>query len=512
MRCAAAVVLGAASTSAPEAAHALCEHHDLSSTAPPGTSPRLAREEHLDAADAQGRRTWSANARHACSISGGRGASTSSRAPRPTTARQLCRAALGLDLTSGAVPSGSDHTRAAGHGSDGNSDVDARQAWQGAARAPGSQHAVAALPPVHSACGDDQQAVLREGVGAARLGESTLLLDGVACHRVVICGRILRCIDAGANGSTAATTNSSSAPPFDLLWVSDTSGVVCVWRRRRATEARHRPLSCLAAAAAYGDGGAWPSLLPREWNLLQQQQQHQQRPCAAAVDDVASRRAAALESPPASPGAVTTATPSLHAPCVSDDDGDVDLRVNDYVVCIGSLAFADVDVQVAHALQPYAAALREATWAAATALHVTQHDNGAVTVGAGGRSSPQSFVLLPGSAAPLTVEAARAELGVVGALPASTRFLSAEEAESWDGVADAHNAFSSSAAPPSTTTRAAAVHHASVPLLCIKGEARLVLDVNECLYWWLAAAETHLRLRARKITPTTCPATPLLGD
>ncbi|CAJ1992259.1 hypothetical protein conserved [Leishmania donovani] len=509
-----------------------------------------------------------------------RSSSWRSRAPRPVTARQLCRAILGMDHVGVC-------TAAAGK--------------------PCSRHATqepqtcglssASTSSASAPCGEDHEVRgdiygLRETVSAARLGESTIQLDAAACHRVVVCGRIVRCIDAFSNGSVAAAAgavSSSVSPtvvPYDLLWLSDATGVVCVLRLRPAlvhgrtppsspgclcggwTSVSARDVRCdtLGAAgvelsdvfAAVDAGGAAPSAMsaaarasPPDRNSCSPVPEERRCPSDLGSGEVTTHKAISWG---------TDATAAMVSRGLEYED-DYALGVNDYVVCVGSLAFADVDVQTRHALQPYASDLRQATWATATSLRSSfcafpgdaayfigtgdaSGDAGCRASGTDGRDAAteeegaaasvrrrsvpappprQAFVLLPGSEVPLTLDAARTQLGLVGSLPSSAHYLTAAEAAQWGCTPFDHAASSSALSSfsaselrdhgggrklatsagwaTSTAHACAGADMNAVPLMGIKGYPRLVLDTNECLFWWLAAAETHLRLRARAAAP-----------
>lgn len=503
-----------------------------------------------------------------------------SRAPRPVTVRQLCRAILGMDhagvCTAAVGKPCSRH---------------ATQEPQTRVLSSASTSSASALCEEDDKVRGDRHG-LREVVTAARLGESTIQLDAAACHRVVVCGRIVRCIDAFSNGSVAAAAGavaSSMSPtvvPYDLLWLSDATGVVCVLRLRpvlvhgrtspsspcrlfggwSSGSARDGRSDALGAAgvglsgvfAAVDTGGTAPSPMsaaaraslsdcnpcspvPEEWRC----------PSDLGIGEV-TRKAISWG---------TDATAAMVDLGLEYED-DYALGVNDYVVCVGSLAFADVDVQTRHALQPYASDLRQATWAAATSSRSpfsafpgdaasfigtgdASGDAGCLACGADGRDAAteeegaaasvrrrsvpvppprQAFVLLPGSEVPLTLDAARAQLGLVGSLPASAHYLTAAEAVQWGCTPFDHAASSSTPLPfsaselrdqgggrklatsagcvTSTAPACAGADMNAVPLMGIKGYPRLVLDTNECLFWWLAAAETHVRLRARASAPS----------
>ncbi|GET92016.1 hypothetical protein, conserved [Leishmania tarentolae] len=492
-----------------------------------------------------------------------------SRAPRPVTAHQLCRAVLGLDY------------------------LGIRTAALGRHGGPHAKHepppgvlSLASTSVASEPCGEHQKVCgdrngLRDAVTAARLGESTIQLDTTPCHRVLVCGRIVRCIDAFSNGSVAAAARgepvsavSPTVVPYDLLWLSDATGVVCVLRLRPALGHGRTLLPstrCLSGA----------------WTRMPVSGVRDDTPGAASdmLSDVfGTADASGAAAPPTSATERTSvadldSSPSMpqerHASNELDDDkgteaivnldleceDDYAFEVNDYVVCVGSLSFADVDLQTRNALQPYASDLRQATWTAAmssssslsafsadgTSFMGTGDDSGDVscrTCGAGGRddaidengaaaslqrrASPaqpprQKFVLLPGSEVPLTLDAAREKLGLVGSLPSSAHYLTAAEAAHWgcstsdpaapsstlssmpaSGLRD-HNGerklATSGDCGTSMTLLSGGPDMNAVPLMGIKGYPRLVLDTNECLFWWLAAAETHFRLRARAPGP-----------
>ncbi|CBZ30066.1 conserved hypothetical protein [Leishmania mexicana MHOM/GT/2001/U1103] len=502
-----------------------------------------------------------------------------SRAPRPVTARQLCRAILGMDHVGVCAAAVGRHCS-----------PHATQEPQTCVL-PSASTSIASAP-----CGEGHEVRghrhgLPEAVRAARLGESTIQLDAAACHRVVVCGRIVRCIDAFSNGSVAAAARavaSSVSPiviPYDLLWLSDTTGVVCVLRLRPALVHRRAPLpstSCLGGGwtnvpardgrcdplgaagvglshpfAAVDAGGTTPLLMSAaaraslpDRNSCSPVREERQCPNDLGSGEVTHKGI----------GLGTEATVAM-VNLGLEYKNDYVLSMNDYVVCVGSLAFADVDVQTRHALESYASDLRQATWAAATSSRSSfspfsgdaasfigtgdaSGDAGCPACGADGRdpdidedgaavslehrSAPappprQAFVLLPGSEVPLTLDAARAQLGVVGSLPSSTHYLTAAEAAQWgcthfDHAAPSSTLSSFSASElrdhsdgrklatsagwvTSTAPPCAGADMNAVPLMGIKGHPRLVLDTNECLFWWLAAAETHLRLRARASAP-----------
>lgn len=503
-----------------------------------------------------------------------------SRAPRPVTARQLCRAILGMD------------------------DVEVCTAAVGK---PWSRHATqepqtrvlssASTSSASALCGEVHEVRggrhgLRDAVTAARLGESTIQLDAAACHRVVVCGRIVRCIDAFSNGSVAAAAGaaassaSSTVVPYDLLWISDATGVVCVLRLRAAlvhgrappsspgcllggwtsVSARDGRCDSLGAAgvelskvfAAVDAGGAAPPPMPAAARASLKDRNS----CSPVPEEW--RCPSDLGSGEVTHKAIswgTDATAAMVNLGLAYED-DYALGVNDYVVCVGSLAFADVDVQMRHALQPYASDLRQATWAAATSSRScfsafpgdaasfigtddASGDTGCRACGADGRDAAteeegaaasvrrrsvtaapprQALVLLPGSEVPLTLDAARTQLGLVGSLPSSAHYLTAAEAVQWGCTPFDHAASSSILSPfsaselrdqggerklatpagcvTSTAPACAGADMNAVPLMGIKGYPRLVPDTNECLFWWLAAAETHLRSRACASAPS----------
>ncbi|KAG5469543.1 hypothetical protein LSCM1_02766 [Leishmania martiniquensis] len=503
------------------------------------------------------------------------GSSGLSRAPRPVTARQLCRAILGMNQLSG-----------------GASLIEERcgcHATQGT-----STSTFSSAPPSMAAscgvgcevCGDGYN--LRDAVSAARVGESTIRVDAVACHRFVVCGRIVRCIDAFSNGSVAAAAGAavSSAPltmvPYDLFWLSDTTGVVCVLRLRPGLA--HISTS-LSASSCRCDG--WPIVPVCDWRTSH-------TASAMAVSHAFAAADAGGPAPP-SPRAPRCAFLANRSSCSPTPEGrlcctgvcnrdeahkgieygasvaeamtniglacedDYALCVNDYAVCIGTLAFADVDAHVRHALQPYASDIRQATWAAATSSWSSAHllsagagscsgvdaESGGVGCGACGasrdtpvideggagaseqpRSAPvppsrEQFVLLPGSEVPLTLDAARGKLGVVGSLPSSTRYLTAAEVTEWGGTPacaastatllrssastrHGHGGEANSAAVidrRSSTHACAATDMNEIPLVSIKGGLRLVSDTNECMFWWLSAVEAHVRWSRRVPAP-----------
>lgn len=450
------------------------------------------------------------------------------RAPRPVTARQLARAVLGLSGTS---------------------------------RAPFVEHSVCEIDGALNYSAGGVRRSVPDAVHAARLGANTIALDGMPCHRVLLCGRVVRCVDAYSNGSAAAAAASAcGAVPHDLVWISDATGMVCVLR----------PRPVLNRSDAWLDvthGARWPAAGTHSANTDARDCGSDSSARAAArahgggadahcaVTDAAApagllERDVDAAFATARGGAVPAAVCATEASLTESID-DVPCSVNDYVVCIGSLAFADVDGVVRHALERDGDVVRRATWAAAVACrrcdstppsHGMAHrglteDNASFTTSLEWKPPP-CYVLLPGSEAPLTLEAAREELGVVGALPPSTRYLSAAEAAQWassrsnvltDAMRQAPQA--STAAAGTLAARAASVVHPAdpftqrattsvaplqcnddgtgltaewdaVPVFAIRGPVRVVLDTNECAFWWLSAVETHMRLAARAPHPS----------
>ncbi|KAG5495234.1 hypothetical protein JKF63_02289 [Porcisia hertigi] len=496
------------------------------------------------------------------------------RAPCPVTARQLCRAVLGMNDASICTTGESEFF---GENTAGRREADAL-------RMPVSNASGVSGGGSH-AC--DGRYDFRAAVSAARLGESTIRVDAFPRHRVVVCGRIVRCIDAVANGSVAAAEEAAASAalvPYDLLWISDTTGVVCVLRIRPALA--HRHVSLPLSRCCWGASQSLTASNERNCTFATSQREpvdgvasvrvHSPAPsakpsvlCESAVGwnwcsstTEGRQSSTAVQKGDSTPNPIrfcTEATAAILKLGFEPRDTD-DLGINDYVVCVGSVAFADVDPQMGHALEPHASDLRRATWAAATpswsscsvapgvAPPLMGTGPGSCFVGSrvcggddsdaacGGKvpvasnqhrfvaqpSPKEQFVLLPGSEVPLTLEAARAELGLIGSLPANTRYLSAAEAAQWgstsfDYVATSSTPSSSSASAHrgrksevsvdcdiATTETAAVADMDWVPLMGIRGQPRLVVDTNECLFWWLAAAETHLRLRARVSEPLTC--------
>ncbi|KAG5469892.1 hypothetical protein CUR178_02034 [Leishmania enriettii] len=440
-----------------------------------------------------------------------------------------------------------------------------------------TSHASASCVEGCKVCGSRYH--LRDAVGAARVGECTISLDAVACHRVVVCGRIVRYIDAFSNGSAATASGAAAssalptAMPYDLFWLSDTTGVVCVLRLRPTLA---QGFTSLSALSCFCDG--WPSVpvgdrcLDSLTSSAGGAALHPARasacaflagrsPCAPTPKERQSSTDARNGDAARKPSRYGTGGAATMKDFGLEREEDYAVSVNDYVVCVGSLAFADVDAQVRHALQPYTRDVRQATWAAAASSWSSFHlfsggaasfigadvDSGDAGCGACGTvggdaaineratavgeplgSAPvpplrQEFVLLPGSEVPLTLDVAREKLGLVGSLPSSTRYLTAAEAAELGDTSSDHavsslgllsssaSAFhddngersSEAVAKCGTSTQFGAVTDMDgVPVLSIKGDPRLVLDTNECMFWWLSAAETHLRLRARASNPS----------
>ncbi|CAJ1035534.1 hypothetical protein, conserved [Leishmania shawi] len=562
MRCSAAFLFSSTPPAFADTASGLPQH---SSQPPPGTY-------HLDYESQTGLKDRAMHRVVCCP--GNVSTRGCSRAPRPVTARQLCRAILGMNHAD---------VRAAAIGK--HCDCHATQEPHTHAFSSASTCISSAACGGGDEVGSDRHG-LCDAVSSARLGEGTIQLDSVACHRVVVCGRIVRCVDAFSNGSVAAATGavtSSVAPtvmPYDLLWLSDATGVVCVLRFRPALV--HARTLVSAPSSLYG---GWPGVSACDWR------NHTLAASAGGLSDVFAADdidgAAHPSLPPRAGvrlanGSVCHPTPEAQQ-CATEvysakvahraisygmdvtaaianfgleHEDDCVLDVNDYVVCVGSLAFADVDVQMKHALQPYASDLRQSTWAAATSswplfsvcpgvatssigagddvdamdcAECGTDGNNGTTCGKGAAASAQGcsvavppsrhqYVLLPSSEVPLTLDAARTELGLVGSLPSSTRYLTAAEAAQWGSTPRDCPSYDSTLSLPtapalhdrngginsavsadcgtSTPPGCAVADMNEVPLMGIKGYTRLVLDTNECLFWWLAAVETHLRLRA----------------
>jgi hypothetical protein len=476
-----------------------------------------------------------------------------SRVPRPVTIRQLCTAVRSASTESTAtVRNGEDLVTAS------SSDQPVDETCRKQSKGPFSK--------THDAKQLVEHCVTAAGEGTAlRIGESTLLLDGVACHTVVVCGRVVRRETAVPlrlvpPRSYSASAASRSALACNVFWITDSTGLLCTLQPcSRFTQQRCYMVggdvgsSCAddviessgIPAAQRPDSGCCTSLRgccaghpggTHDFRLLTTRD----APPVVGVEGLWESRATADNIN------VEDGTKDGYVDEAGEEEEPV--CVGDYVVCTGVLAFADVDLAVASVLSRDADTLRGATDAAASFTVTRRSDKGTPLPGdasfaccttereAVPQQAERIYVLLPGSGAPLRLDAAQAELGLVGPLPPQTRYLTEHDALQWEShppltggnandegqsstvagarltdsrdMGDAacgsvcvdagqplHCGVRGPCTAPPTTSSSCSVS-SSCPLFCIKGRPRRVADTNECLYWWLSATETHLRLRA----------------
>ncbi|KPA84327.1 hypothetical protein ABB37_02336 [Leptomonas pyrrhocoris] len=411
----------------------------------------------------------------------------SSHAPRPVTVRQLYAAVLGTATEPVRCPA----TRA----SKGKVPSDAVPRDNVLAH-----RCFNALPSRCGACDDVTSEVCaarlqRLPSTSSRIGESTILLDGAACHVVVVCGRVVRYEVAAASAAAPVhtprlyppTAPFAATPSYDVIWITDNTGLLCVLRprsgqaRRQRTEEdalegsfgsslpypftdaghRHMTLAQDSAWSPFSSTGEFRTL-QSEGDAAAVRVNDTCHPAQLSTAAPATSGSAPMRHPrPEVPRTGSGYTASNVIDCLDaefdKDESDERFYVNDYVVCTGVLAFADVEVHVAAALRRDAAALRGAALAAITS---TVSENSAhPTTNTAISSAPQNagdctanstakdqkdvlskpcttYVLLPGSEVPLRLDAVQTEVGIVGPLPPQTRYLSEREArQQWGAVA-----------------------------------------------------------------------------
>ncbi|KPI86054.1 hypothetical protein ABL78_4892 [Leptomonas seymouri] len=501
-------------------------------------------------------------------ISDGSSVGRSNYAPRPVTVRQLYAAVLGVPTELAPFPStpvsDGEEPTIVGAGCGVRTQQPSHRPPQRYSSAAGSTPAADAAP-LQSA-----------SMTSSRIGDSTVLMDGAACHTVVVCGRVVRfevAVRAQPAPRYPGRASSGAAPSYDFMWITDNTGLLCVLRPRSGQARRQQlkqgvlegrcsiSLPHLLAVPEQDvfltQRGAYPKALQTSscdsWNT----QPSKSRPRTLAGGAVGARGNDILHS--AQLPLTTLAKPdSTSLEQLTDDvpragdhtvvsdgidclDSECDeeeaeaFYINDYVVCTGALAFADVELAVASALSRDAETLRSAALAAVASGAAADSPSSRCTSEMEGEPLKpcETYVLLPGSEVPLRLDAVQTELGLVGPLPPQTRYLTEQEARQWGDDVGAANAagvekdggdlsigevgyspqehskclpsglFGSQRRkhalgggvemPPTMTSLRASA--SSLPLLCIKGHPRLITDSTECLYWWLSAVETHFRLK-----------------
>lgn len=451
----------------------------------------------------------------------------SSHAPRPVTIRQLYASALNM------LPLAASSAACC--------TIDEKPI-RGVAEARLAQ--TASVARVKDGCQNTESTPGADALPASsRIGESTILLDGVACHTVVVCGRVVRCEAAEAAGTQLsqrsrpnACVACPSAPPplYDVLWITDNTGVLCVLRPRSSCNQSQRmhDLTFARLLGGFGVSEVTPALEGARAVL-------DAGACYRGTHDIAGTSATtALRHPLRAQWLTSLSSTSTHiaesaeayssgAADGAEEEEEEVVFLNDYVVCTGVLAFTDVDLLAASMLRHDAAELRAATVAAVASTSQCEDVSEAVKArDADTMREDTPYVLLPGTEVPLRLDSVKEELGLVGPLPLQTRYLTEREAQQWTsagggGGADGGGAAEAAACCKEATSEQASdasttkscfippVHRdngrqggadpstALFPLVCLKGYPRLVLDSNECLFWWLSAIETHLRLTAQ---------------
>ncbi|CCW69319.1 unnamed protein product [Phytomonas sp. Hart1] len=359
---------------------------------------------------------------------------------------------------------------------------------------------------------------------APRLGEASLLVDGAACSGVVLCGRVLA--RAGLNTHNEASLGLRGPTPLSWFVISDGTGVIGVVQY---------PTTWTVAHAAEGEDEASAATPSTAASLASR---------GVLGDGVGghSVRDAILQA------AVDVAEGGY---CIPAEE--MDIRVDDYVLCIGRLCFADIDPTVeklfgslpipSYFCSSSSGSIDNAPTASSEAAFMKIDDavntssrevipethgkyGGCNELGANNdayegrikdkmRLRPLSskdksmenvtYVLPPGARSPVAMRDL-CELGISPEnVPPGTRFFGVAEPTDCSQTQDLQPGFYKRKDPINSmfqkvnalrVTDSGNGMGPTVPRFCVKGKVRLISSSNEILFWWLSAIDTHVRLKS----------------